>query len=88
MSNERIIDGWSIAHLIFGIGFGYIFVSFLIPIIVIVGLIIFFELIEHLIIGNLLFRWSEAKIKENLNNSIADIIIGTFGLFIAFMIWV
>jgi len=84
--NEKTFDDWSITHFLIPFFFGYIFlVAFAFPLFIVYGLVIFFELFEHLVMGDLVFRWNTTKKREIPKNAIADVIIGLFGVFLAFI---
>lgn len=82
--NVKTFDDWSIAHFIVAFIFGIIFLEgFAFPIFLLYALTIFFELFEHLLLGDLVFEWSKRERTEIPTNAIADIIIGIFGVFVA-----
>ena len=82
--NKNTFDDWSITHFLIPFFFGYIFlVGFAFPLFIVYGLVIFFELFEHLLMGDLVFRWKTRKKRELPRNAIADIMIGLFAVFLA-----
>ncbi len=84
--NEKTFDDWSITHFLIPFFFGYIFlVGFAFPLFIVYGLVIFFELFEHLVMGDLVFRWNTTHKREIPKNAIADVFIGLFGVFLAFI---
>lgn len=85
--NYKLIDGWSIAHLIFSIIITLIFIRMNISIIILTLLIFLFEILEHSIMGDLIFDWFEKKRKEVIINSIIDIVLGLIGVIIGYNIY-
>ncbi len=77
--NLKPIDPWSITHFIFGIFISIYLLNRGFSIILAFYLIISFELLEHLIIGDLLFNWKKTNKREIPLNAMFDIIFGTIG---------
>jgi len=82
--NKKIFDEYSTGHFIIAFVFGYLFIEiFKYSVITLYGLLILFELFEHLLMGDYIFRWKDRKKREIIYNSIADILIGILAVLLA-----
>jgi len=81
--NTKLIDFWSILHLLFAFGLTWLFIKLEIELMIILITIVIYELLEHSFIGNWVFNWFKAKRKESQGNTIMDMIIGVLGFVLA-----
>ncbi len=86
--NKNNTDIWTFGHFILGIYLTIFFVTKGLSLLFTIGLIVFFELLEHLIVGDLLFKWDERDNREIPRNAIYDIIFGLLGILIALILFV
>jgi len=87
MNNQKT-DIFSIWHFIFGVIITLYLLDHRITIFVTILLFIFFELMEHLIVGDLIFDWNKKNNREIPKNALYDIIFGLLGVFIGFILFV
>lgn len=92
--NDRIIDPWTFVHLVVATIITYALLTWAVPIIVIGIFIVMYEVIEHLLIGDLIFHWEDSdrtgttvKGTERAGNTIFDIIAGLIGIYVGFELW-
>ncbi|MCJ2513441.1 MAG: hypothetical protein LN408_03245 [Candidatus Thermoplasmatota archaeon] len=84
--NLKPIDSWTFTHFIFGIFLAIFIINKGFNVLLSIFLLIFFELMEHLIIGDLIFNWKKREKRELPINAIYDIIFGICGVFIGFIL--
>lgn len=84
--NEQKTDIYSLFHFIFGVILTLYLLDRRITLFVTIILFTFFELMEHLIVGDGLFDWKKTNNREIPKNSIYDIIFGLIGVFIGFIL--
>ena len=82
--DNKIIDAWTILHFIGAFVLTIYLHSKEIDLILIIMLIIFWELIEHSIMGDVLFKWTKSERKEQLYNSTMDVIVGVFSILLTY----
>lgn len=86
--NTQKTDMWSITHFIIGVFLAIYLLDHRITIFVTIVLFVFFELLEHLIIGDLIFDWDKRNRTEIPKNALYDIIFGLLGVMIGFILHV
>ena len=86
MSKERI-DDWSAIHLICGFALVYIFTELEIELIYIVFAILFWELLEYLWLGEMVFGRYRSNGEENEINVMSDIIFGLIGAVFGYFVF-
>jgi hypothetical protein len=84
--NRKIIDIWSFIHFLFAYFITKIFIYSGIGLNIIFYIIIIYELLEHLFIGNSIFNWIKRERTEVIENSLFDIIFGILGFLVAITI--
>lgn len=81
--NTKLIDMWSTLHLLFAFLLTIMFITIGINLNYIFVIIIFYEVLEHSFMGDMVFDWLRAKRKETPQNTIVDILIGVLGFMFA-----
>lgn len=76
--NDSLFDAWSIAHLVSGIGFGWVM-----PPLIALSLLVLWEPLENLVLSPFLARFNIIFGYETIRNSLSDIVFDTAGVLIA-----
>ena len=86
--NDKLIDTWSLFHFLLPFFKTILLLHYTnFHLLGIILLVIIYEILEYLFLGDLLFKWHITGERETIKNAVMDIIIGIIAVLIAYIIY-